>query len=477
MTFLSSSGAGSYRYSALRQNEPLLEDEEPADTVDMEDTVGGTVVQSEYGIEYGMPEGTFDSVFTYAPYNDLDKMGYEAPRRHGLQLGNRYANFTYTRDFAAANDDGSNSQIKLAPLTTIEFLIYAVSMLFVVFTMPLSLLFSLKFVADSEKLVVLRLGRAQKIRGPGIAWIVPCIDQTHRITTSITAFNVPPLQVITQDRGLVELGATVFLRIRDPILAVCGVQDRNKSVRTLANTMLYRYISKKRVCEITNIQDRRILAADFKDELAAFTCKFGVEVTDVEISEVKIVKEGENMGMAALNCVAKSDAGQQLWQVIKPAFEEFTKECAEENQGASTSAASGPLIDFGPPEPAPSLECGSGSDADSDAEFDLDRLISVANIAIDEHLTRLIGKVFEIRIDDDAEPICIDLKSQKGAARRGAAANADVVFEASRDEFAKIARRRVSPVTSYMHGKLRIRGNVQDAMLFKHLVDRMSDWL
>ena len=28
--------------------------------------------------------------------------------------------------------------------------------------------------------------------------------------------------------------------------------------------MLYRYISKKRICEITNPQDRRILAANFK---------------------------------------------------------------------------------------------------------------------------------------------------------------------------------------------------------------------
>lgn len=70
--------------------------------------------------------------------------------------------------------------------------------------------------------------------------------------------------MITTDRGLVELGASVFLKIRDPLSAVCQVQDRNNSTRTLANTMLYRYISKKRICEITNPQDRRILAANFK---------------------------------------------------------------------------------------------------------------------------------------------------------------------------------------------------------------------
>ncbi|PIO67110.1 hypothetical protein TELCIR_11159 [Teladorsagia circumcincta] len=132
--------------------------------------------------------------------------------------------------------------------------------------MPFSLLFAMKgsagkgrarrfqifavFVSTSEKLVVLRLGRAQKTRGPGATLIVPCIDTTYKISTTITAFNVPPLQVITLDRGLVELGATVFLRIRDPVSAVCSIQD----------------------------------------ELGSFTATYGVEITDVEFSDVKVIK-------------------------------------------------------------------------------------------------------------------------------------------------------------------------------------------
>lgn len=44
-----------------------------------------------------------------------------------------------------------------------------------------------------------------------------------------------------------------------------------------------------------------------KDELGHFTAQFGVEITEVELSDVKVVKEAENMGLASLSAVAKSE--------------------------------------------------------------------------------------------------------------------------------------------------------------------------
>ncbi|CAP35227.2 Protein CBR-UNC-24 [Caenorhabditis briggsae] len=461
MTFFSSS---SYKYSALSQNDP----EAPEEELEMESLEGYSGVvdfgdPNQSVMEYGMPEGSFDSAFTYAPYNDLDKMGYVGPKKQGMVLGSKYGNFTYSRDY------GQDMEENIKPLSAVELVIYGFSMLFVVMTMPLSLLFALKFISTSEKLVVLRLGRAQKTRGPGIALVVPCIDTTHKVTTSITAFNVPPLQVITIDRGLVELGATVFLKIRDPIAAVCGVQDRNASVRTLANTMLYRYISKKRICDITNSQDRRIMSANFKDELGTFTCQFGVEITDVEMSDVKIVKEGENMGMAALSSVAKSDAGQQLWQVIGPAFEDFAKECAAEEKAKEAA----PLVDL---SDVPSTSTNIPTSSSTEPSIDIDHLITVANMAIDEHLVRLIGRVFQINCAD-VDPICIDLKHGAGSAYKGTALNPDVVFESSFAVFGKIITKELSPVTAYMNGSLKVRGSIQEAMQLKYLVERMADWI
>uniref|UniRef100_A0A914R1S3 Band 7 domain-containing protein n=1 Tax=Parascaris equorum TaxID=6256 RepID=A0A914R1S3_PAREQ len=90
----------------------------------------------------------YRSAFTYADYNDLDNMGYEAPKRYPQH-----------------------------------------------------------FVGDFERLVVLRLGRAQRTRGPGATVVLPCIDRCTKVDLRVNAFNVPPMQIITVDRGLVELGA------------------------------------------------------------------------------------------------------------------------------------------------------------------------------------------------------------------------------------------------------------------------------
>lgn len=70
-----------------------------------------------------------------------------------------------------------------------------------------------QFVGDFETLVVLRLGRARKTRGPGATVVLPCIDTYTKVDLRINAFNVPPIQIITTDRGLVELGATIFLQV------------------------------------------------------------------------------------------------------------------------------------------------------------------------------------------------------------------------------------------------------------------------
>ncbi|KJH49591.1 SPFH/Band 7/PHB domain protein [Dictyocaulus viviparus] len=460
----------SIRYAALCQ-----EDDDGNDNLVSKETENA-------GFKYGMPEGTFESAFTYAKYNDLDRMGYEAPTRQGNMLGNRYSNFTYAKDF-------DEEEKEIPPMNVIELVIFAISMMVVILTMPFSLLFAIKFISTSERLVVFRLGRAQKTRGPGATFVVPCIDSTYKINISTTAFNVPPLQlinrpvtetnlsqIITMDRGLVELGATVFLRIRDPVAAVCSIQDRNTSTRTLANTMLYRYISKKRVCEITNGHDRRVLAGTLKDELGSFTQTYGVEITNIEISDAKIIKEGENMGLSALSAVVRSDVGQKLWEVIAPHVEEFARSKIGENSKVvdeSSSKESDPDLTSCTENPLINLAPINNVNMDG---MDTDQLITIINMAIDEQLAKTIGRTFQINCND-ISPIFIDLKHLPGSCGKGVIPNADVVLEMKREIFLKIITEDLSPVNAYLEGSLKLTGQIQDALSLKHLVHRVKQLL
>ena len=71
------------------------------------------------------------------------------------------------------------------------------SWLFMVLTMPFSLVFAVKWVQEYERAVVYRLGRSLPgaLRGPGIFFIVPCTDTYEKIDMRTQNFIVPPQDV------------------------------------------------------------------------------------------------------------------------------------------------------------------------------------------------------------------------------------------------------------------------------------------
>lgn len=74
----------------------------------------------------------------------------------------------------------------------------------------------------------MRLGRAQKVRGPGTVFVFPFIEKATRIDVRVISVELPSFQVITNDRGLVEASIVVFFKVIDPMAAYCGVQNRDQ---------------------------------------------------------------------------------------------------------------------------------------------------------------------------------------------------------------------------------------------------------
>jgi erythrocyte band 7 integral membrane protein len=96
-------------------------------------------------------------------------------------------------------------------------LITFLSLLMVFVTFPLSLLFTVKVVQvrflnccyrvsnsnikEYERAVIFRLGRLLSggAKGPGIFFIIPCVDSYTKVDMRVTTFDVPPQEVITFD--------------------------------------------------------------------------------------------------------------------------------------------------------------------------------------------------------------------------------------------------------------------------------------
>ncbi|VDK54571.1 unnamed protein product [Anisakis simplex] len=462
----------------------------------------------------------YKSAFTYADYNDLDNMGYEAPKRYRNQVRvfliitkNPY----YRNQFSLPIAESPSMQT-----SAIESVFVALSFLIFLLTLPLSLLFSLKFVGDFERLVVLRLGRAQKTRGPGATVILPCIDTCTKVDLRVNAFNVPPMQIITSDRGLVELGATVFLQIKDALAAVCTVRERNQSIRTLAITSLYRIVSKRRVCEIISGQSRTQIAGILQEEMSAFTVSWGVQITKIEISEVKVIKEGENMAISTFKSVVlsknfatrhklyrlketgrlvmhfrnfgnfqliKSEFGNEVLQTINTTVQEFISE---------HKTSENDLIDFNSNNidnknenhnnnnidinknvkkgDIPSTDGMPSNETPKLSLTEIDDLLGTISMVIDERLVALVGYAFQVECEDVGD-FYLDLKNGSGCCNRGRYANADVTFQLNRSLFEDIVKKRISPMHAYMCGSLKLQGSIQAAMKLTFLADRVSELL
>ena len=71
-------------------------------------------------------------------------------------------------------------------------------MLVVMITLPISLCLCIKVVQEYERAVIFRLGRLRSggAKGPGIFFILPCIDSYKKVDLRTVSFDVPPQEVV-----------------------------------------------------------------------------------------------------------------------------------------------------------------------------------------------------------------------------------------------------------------------------------------
>ena len=93
-------------------------------------------------------------------------------------------------------------------------LIFTFSVILIVLTFPFSLCFCINFVQEYERAVIFRLGRVKSGGpvGPGIFFIVPCMDQIIVTDLRTVTFDVRPQEILTKDSVTISVDAVVYYR-------------------------------------------------------------------------------------------------------------------------------------------------------------------------------------------------------------------------------------------------------------------------
>ena len=74
--------------------------------------------------------------------------------------------------------------------------------------------------------MIFRLGRLVKggAKGPGIFFIIPCIDSYEKVDLRTVTFDVPPQEVLTRDSVTVTVDAVVYYRVSNPTMVSTALE-------------------------------------------------------------------------------------------------------------------------------------------------------------------------------------------------------------------------------------------------------------
>ncbi|EYC17866.1 hypothetical protein Y032_0029g1920 [Ancylostoma ceylanicum] len=162
------------------------------------------------------------------------------------------------------------------------------SYLLIFVTLPISACMCIKVVQEYERAVIFRLGRLMPggAKGPGIFFIVPCIDTYRKVDLRVLSFEVPPQEILSKDSVTVAVDAVVYFRISNATISVTNVEDAARSTKLLAQTTLRNILGTKTLAEM--LSDREAISHQMQTTLDEATEPWGVKVERVEVKDVRL---------------------------------------------------------------------------------------------------------------------------------------------------------------------------------------------
>ncbi len=143
---------------------------------------------------------------------------------------------------------------------------------------------AIKVANQWERAIVLRLGRFQGIRGPGLFCIVPIIDRTRLVDTRILTEDIRRQEVITRDNVPVLIDGVLFFQVVNVESAVMRIQDYVWGVTRLAQTALRDVVGGVTLDEL--LAERERIGKLVQEVVEKQAQEWGLEVTGIRLQDI-----------------------------------------------------------------------------------------------------------------------------------------------------------------------------------------------
>jgi regulator of protease activity HflC (stomatin/prohibitin superfamily) len=166
----------------------------------------------------------------------------------------------------------------------LEWVAAVVVLLVVVIVVVAVLASSIRVVPEFMRLVVFRLGRLVGIRGPGLVFLIPVIDQAFPVDLREQVIDVAKQTCITKDNAPVDIDLLIYLKVTDPEKVITQVQNFKQAAVGIATTTLRAVVGDIELDEV--LAKREYINSVLRAKLDEVTARWGVKVTAVEIREI-----------------------------------------------------------------------------------------------------------------------------------------------------------------------------------------------
>jgi regulator of protease activity HflC (stomatin/prohibitin superfamily) len=179
-------------------------------------------------------------------------------------------------------------------------------------------LFSIKVADQWEKVAVLRLGRYIGLRGPGLFFVFPIVDQlSPAVDQRVRTASVTAESTLTRDTVPVNVDAVVFWLVWNAEKSILEVQDFDEAIGLSAQTALRESIGRHELAQM--ITERESLGHELQRILDQKTNPWGITVQSVEIRDVRIPQALED----AMSRQAQAERERQARNILGQAETEI----------------------------------------------------------------------------------------------------------------------------------------------------------
>lgn len=156
----------------------------------------------------------------------------------------------------------------------------------VVIILAIVLFNAIKILREYQRGVVFTLGRFTSVKGPGLVFVIPVLQQMVRVDLRVVTMDVPSQDVISRDNVSVKVNAVIYFRVVAPEKAIIQVERYLEATSQLAQTTLRAVLGKHELDEM--LSEREKLNIDVQNILDAQTDSWGIKVTNVEIKHIDL---------------------------------------------------------------------------------------------------------------------------------------------------------------------------------------------